>query len=421
MTVAHLPKFEPGFDHVIRLPGSKSVTNRALMCAALARGTSKLTNILDAADTQAMVGALSALGVEIAPSSSESELVVLGANGRIANHQIEVDARSSGTTSRFLLALAARATRPFTITGSAQLSARPFGDGIDAVRQLGVVVAGDGLPLDVGPGAAALSEITVRADISSQFLTGALLVAPCLERKTVISVDGVLRSRPYVDLTLSVMRQFGAVVEEESPGRFAIEPTGYRATSILIEPDASAASYFFGLAAVCRGRIGVEGLAHSQQGDARFPDVLAQMGANVWRDGDILGVTCEEYLHGIDVDMGEISDTAQTLAAVAACANSVTTIRGVGFIRRKEVDRIALTAQELRRAGVDIVEDPDGWTIAPSQLNPARFESHDDHRIAMSMAVLGARLGDCTVEHAEAVDKTFPSFFSVWNGLKEQR
>jgi len=399
---------------VISLPGSKSLTNRALVCAALASGTSELQGALIADDTMAMIDGLRAMGVDI--DVDRTTVVVDGTAGLIAATAATVDARLSGTTSRFLMAVAGLGVGPTIIDGAAPLRSRPMLDGISGLRSAGLTVTDtDGsLPVAVSGHTAWTPELVVSASASSQFLSGLLLAAPALDDGLAISVEGELRSHPYVEMTVAVMRAFGAEVATNPSGGWTIAPGGYRSTSYLIEPDASAASYFFAAAAVCGGWVRVEGLgSESLQGDLRFVDVLESMGAEVLRSESSVEVRGNGVLHGVVVDMADISDTAPTLAAVAPCAASPTTATGIGFIRAKETDRIGSVLAELRRAGVSADELDDGWTISPGAVSPAVIETYDDHRIAMSFTVLGLRFGGLQIADPAVVDKTFPEFFEV--------
>jgi 3-phosphoshikimate 1-carboxyvinyltransferase len=265
-----------------------------------------------------------------------------------------------------------------------------------------VVVRGNGL---------AGGTLAVSGDLSSQYLSGLLLAAPCAQGAIELRVNGPLVSRPYVDMTLAVMRRFGAVVTEPAPDVFRIEARGYRGTSFAIEPDASAASYFFAAAAVTGGEVAVAGLSrHALQGDVRFVDVLARMGCEVAWDTDRVSVR-GGLLRGIDVDMNAISDTAQTLAAVAPFAAGPTRIRGVAHMRHKETDRVAALVTELRRLGLDVDEHDDGLTIHPGPLRPAVIETYDDHRMAMSFAIVGLKQPGIRIANPGCTAKTYPRFF----------
>ncbi|PRY30090.1 3-phosphoshikimate 1-carboxyvinyltransferase [Pseudosporangium ferrugineum] len=397
-------------DATVRPPGSKSITNRALICAALARGTSTLSGALFADDTRAMMGAVAALGARVEADEAARTVRVTGVDPGAVVTSGMVDARQSGTTSRFVLPAAALLSVRTVVDGSAQLRARPFGPVLEALRGVGAVVeeldrpgflpAAVRGPLRGGP-------VEVSGHISSQFLSGLLMAGPLMHAGLSVSLTSPLVSVPYVEMTRAVMAAFGVTVDGLS-----VAPGGYRAAAYDVEPDASAASYFLGAAAVAGGRVTVEGLGTgSLQGDVRFAEVLERMGAAVsWTSGSVT-VTTGAPLRGVDVDMSDISDTAQTLAAVAVFADSPTRVRGIGFIRRKETDRLAAVVTELCRAGIDAVEDEDGFTIHPGRPRPTRFATYDDHRMAMSMSLLGLRVPGIEIEDPGCVAKTYPGYF----------
>lgn len=408
----------------VTLPGSKSITNRALLCAALAEGTSRLSGVLVADDTAAMVGALGRLGA-VVERRSDDVVEVVGVAGRFrTSGAAAVDARLSGTTSRFLLPAALVADGPVTVDGAPPLRARPMADGLAALVALGADVSaeGDRLPatVRVGAGARIGRSVTVSAAASSQFVSGLLLVAPCLAEGLELRLEGVVRSAPYLAMTIAVMRSFGASVEVDPEGRtYRVAPGGYRGTAHRVEPDASAASYFFAAAAVCGGEVRVEGLGtDSLQGDLGFVDVLARMGATVERGARETIVRSDGHLRGVTVDMADISDTAQTLAAIAPFADGVSRIEGIGFIRAKETDRIGAVVAELRRCGIDAVELDDGIEVHPGTPHAAVVRTYDDHRMAMSFAVMGLRAPGITIDDPGCVAKTFPGF---WDALEQLR
>jgi 3-phosphoshikimate 1-carboxyvinyltransferase len=395
-------------DAVVRPPGSKSITNRALICAALAEGESVLRGALFADDTLAMIGAVAALGAGV--EAREDQALVRVSGARLGLTPVRIDAGRSGTTSRFVLAAAALGNAECVVDGDPQLRARPMGPLIDALEQLGVRVRTLGepgcLPLALcGP--AHGGRVRIAGHVSSQFLSGLLMAAPLIDGGLEIELTSRLVSVPYVEMTRAVMAAFGV-----SADGFRVAPAAYAPTDFAIEPDASAASYFFAAAAITGGRVTVEGLgADSIQGDVAFLDVLERMGARVDRGPASTTVSGTGTLRGIDVDMSDISDTAQTLAAVAVFADGPTRIRGIGFIRRKETDRIAAIVGELRRAGIEASEEDDGFVIVPGGVEPVRFETHDDHRMAMSLALLGLRVAGIELADPGCVAKTYPAFF----------
>ena len=414
--------FDGPVDAVVAVPGSKSFTNRALVCAALARGGSTLVGVLDSDDTEAMFGCLDALGIAVERDPVLHRAVVHGAGGGSGQPAATLDVRQSGTTARFVTPMAALGHGRFTVDGHPQMRARPMDDLLRALLKLGVDVTSSGggrLPLRIEADGVQGGMVTVSGTASSQFLSGLLLSAPCYERGLLVEVEGDLVSKPYVDMTIATMRAFGAVIECRGHASFRVEPTGYAATDYRIEPDASAASYFFAAAAVTGGHVRVEGLGFDAiQGDIHFVDALEAMGCTVERGTDAISVQGPAQLRGIDVDMGHCSDTAQTLAAVAVFAESPTTVTGVGFIRGKETDRIAAVVRELTRCGILAIERADGFVVHPGTPSPAAVETYDDHRMAMSFALLGLRVPGIEIVNPGCVAKTFPLYFEVLETLR---
>jgi 3-phosphoshikimate 1-carboxyvinyltransferase len=428
------PLTEPP-DVVLNLPGSKSHTNRALVCAALANGSSELRRMLFANDTEAMLDSVARLGVNVERDQSEGRVVIGG--GLSANRfdgEVAVDVRQSGTTGRFLLPVLAALPGRFVLDGDPQLRARPFGPQLDALRQLSASVIADGtadgnesLPMKISGHPLPGGPISVAGSLSSQFLSGLLLAAPLFASPATITVaEGGLVSQPYVRLTLTTMAQFGVEVEvaDDAEGlRYEVPSDGYRAADIDLEPDASAASYFFAAAAATGGRVRVNGLgSETVQGDLQFVGVLQKMGAEVEITRDWTEVRGTGRLRGVDVDMSDISDTAQTLAVVAALADGPSRIRGIGFIRAKETDRLAAPVAELNRLGVRAEADDDGMTIWPDPPSERRIagrvETYDDHRMAMSFAILGLVHPGVEIADPGCVAKTFPEYFAFLDSLR---
>jgi 3-phosphoshikimate 1-carboxyvinyltransferase len=401
----------------IRPPGSKSITNRALICAALAEGVSTLRGALDSEDTQVMIAALGQLGIQVEPRDNGRTIVVHGTGGQIPALEAELFCANSGTTIRFLTAMTTLGHGRFRLDGVERMRQRPMGDLLHALNQLGanvisenddrcppVVVHANGLPGGIAD---------IRGDISSQFLSGILMAAPAARSPVALVIEGGLVSRPYVRMTIEVMRAFQAQVDSNVEfSQFTIKaPAQYAAREYAIEPDASAASYFWAAAAVTGGQATVEGLSReSLQGDVALVDCLEAMGCRAERNVDSTTVVGGQ-LHGIDVDMNAISDTVQTLAVVALFAEGPTTIRNVAHIRHKETDRIAALVAELRKLGADVVERAEGLTIQPGALRPAAIDTYNDHRMAMSFALAGLRIPGVRIKNPDCVDKTYPEFF----------
>jgi len=399
----------------IRPPGSKSLTNRALIIAALAQGTSELSGVLESVDTQVMIDSLSRLQIPVHASFSEKKFTVTGCHGKIPVAHADLWCENSGTSIRFLTALCATGQGTFRLDGNTRMRERPIAPLIDALRSTGLLaectLQNGCPPVSLITSGLPGTTIRVEGNLSSQYLSGLLMASPAARENVIVEVQGELVSRPYVDMTLALMRDFGAQITETTPNCFQVQATPYLGRNYQIEPDASAASYFFALAAVTGGTVTVEGL-HRQalQGDVRFVDALMQMGCEVIADKHSITVQGGE-LRGIDIDMNDISDTAQTLACVAPFATGPTRIRNVAHMRLKETDRVAAVVTELRRAGLRVDEHPDGMTIYPGTLRPAEIQTYDDHRMAMSFALLGLRVPGIRIADPDCTSKTYPHFF----------
>ncbi|MFQ5615535.1 MAG: 3-phosphoshikimate 1-carboxyvinyltransferase [Anaerolineales bacterium] len=406
----------------VSVPGSKSHTNRALLVAALAEGTTTLENALFSDDSRCMAAALAGLGFDIRLDPAASAMTVAGLGGRIPAKRADLFTGNAGTAARFLTAMLTLGHGEYRLDGVKRMRQRPIQHLLEALNHLGArVEAPTGCP-PVHIRAAGLpgGEASIRGDVSSQFLSGLLMVTPCARGPVDVRVDGPLHSKPYVNLTLGVMADFGVEIQREGFSRFRVTPQGYRSPGCYpIESDASAASYFFAAPAICGGWVEVAHLSRSaRQGDIAFLDVLAGMGCTVTESADAIRVTGPERLRGIDVDMGDISDTAQTLAAIAPFAQTPTTIRGVASSRLKETDRITAACTELTRLGVRVDEHPDGLTIYPcDHLYPATIRTYEDHRMAMAFALPGLRVPGIKIEKPDCVTKTFPNYFDVLGSL----
>jgi 3-phosphoshikimate 1-carboxyvinyltransferase len=400
----------------VRPPGSKSITNRALVCALLAEGTSTLEGILAADDTEAMVAVIERLGATV---RLEGDRAVVGGVAGRPQATGPLDARQSGTTARFVLPLLALATEPATLDGHPQLRARPMGPALEALAALGarVTSSGGGLPVTVA-GPIRGGSVALGADTSSQFLSGLLLAGPALAEGLDIELTTELVSEPYVEMTMAVMRAFGAEVERV--GRhYRVAPGGYRAGTYRVEPDASAASYPWAAAAVCGGSVTVAGLGSAAlQGDVGVVEVLAAMGAEVERGVDSITVRGTGRLEAVTVDLRELSDTVPTVAVVAAFARGTTRIEGVGFIRAKESDRIGAVVAELTRLGVTARELPDGLEIVGGGLHGGVVKTYQDHRMAMAFAVAGLRVAGVAIADPGCVAKTYPGYWAMLARLR---
>lgn len=409
-------------DATVVLPGSKSLTNRALLCAGLAEGRSELTGVLFSDDTEAMLAALTGMGAQVEEDRPAHTVSITGIGGRLPAEPLIIDARQSGTTGRFLAPLIALAPGGGMLDGHEQLRTRPMSDQLEAMRSLGATLSAvdDRLPLSSTGGGMRGGAVTVSGATSSQFLSGLLLCAPLFGDGLQLEVADELVSRPYIDMTVDVMERFGAAVERDGYRRFGCAPGIYAAQRYAIEPGASAASYFFALAAMTRGRIRVEGLGRSAvQGDMAFLDVLEQMGAVV-RQGDDWTEVVGRDLRGVDVDLADFSDTAPTLAVVAAVADSPTRIRGIGFVRGKESDRIGAVITELERLGIASVEHDDGLTVHPGEVRSGVVSTYEDHRLAMAFGLLGLVADGVAIADPGCVAKTFPTYWDVLEGARTQ-
>lgn len=416
-------------DARVDVPGSKSISNRALPIAAVASGHSLLKGLGEGDDVEAMLGGLRAFGVDVA-LNDERDAAVAGTGGVLPaptlGHEVTIDGRQSGTTTRFLAALAGASRVPVRVTADPQMQARPMADLVDALRQTGTIVTSDGadgtLPMRIHAAQGDAPAVArIRGDATSQFLSGLLLSGPLYDGGLTIELDSDLVSQPYVEMTLTVMEAFRVDVERER-GRFHIPAEArYVGSEFVIEPDASGASYFFAAAAIYGGRIAVPGLGkHSLQGDLGFVGLLGQMGATVEIGQTDTTVTGPRQLHGIEADLRDLSDTVPTLAVVAAFADSPTRITGVGFIRHKESDRIANVVRELQRAGCHAVEEEDGMLIDPTRmgLHRARLHTYDDHRLAMAFALLGLRVPGIEIVGPTCVNKTYPGYWADLRSLR---
>ena len=424
-------------------PASKSVTNRALLCAALAVGTSHLRGAAPSDDAEAMAGALADLGAGI-DTEDRSRWRVEGTGGRLRGPDRPLDARLSGTSMRFLSAAATLTPDGATVTGRPPLLRRPVGPLVAALRALGAEIrdAGNGLPpVTAAGGGLEGGQAAVDAAASSQFASAVLLIAPYARRPVTLAAER-LGAAAYVELTVAVMRQFGAAVEPAgapggpgpgprpaaelgSPGQaprpaagpaaWRVEPGPYRATDLAVEYDASAAAHLFALAAATGGQVTVTNATPGTlQPDAALPDLLAAMGATVTRDGDAVCVRGPERLGPVDADLAAMPDQVTTVAALAALADGRSRLRGVGVARGHETDRLAALAAELAKLGVAVTELPDGLMIAgagPGALHPARLATWGDHRMAMALAAVAARVPGVVLEDPACVAKTYPGFW----------
>jgi 3-phosphoshikimate 1-carboxyvinyltransferase len=400
-------------DMVVDVPGSKSIANRALVLAAMADGASILTNVPAGDDVEAMANALGSLGSEI--SGGDGVLTVAGSVDFGTSGAIELDARLAGTTSRFLIALASLRVGRTTVSGEGRLRERPFGELVGALRSLGAdVEGGPGLPISVQRGNLRGGAVTMSGAVSSQFVSALMMIGPLLDGGLRIELSGDVVSSSYISMTAKLMTRFGANVRFD--GRTVeVEEGRYRATTIDIEPDASSASYPAALAAIAGGSVRIRRAATIEmQSDRVIFDILRQMGVDVSvQDGDmVIERESAEALRGVDVNLRDSSDLVPTVAVVASRAIGRTRIRGVGFVRNKESDRIGDLASELRKFGVTVTEEGDGLDVVGSPVAAATIEPHHDHRLAMALSLLGRVAEGTKVSDPAVVSKSWPGFFA---------
>ena len=407
----------------VRVPGSKSLTNRALLIASLANGTTHLTNALFSDDSRYFAKALQTLGFDVQLDEANFSMTVTGLGGKIPAKKAELFIGNAGTAARFLSAFLTLGHGEYILDGEPRMRERPIRDLVDSLTQLGAKLepTNDCPPVKISANGLPGGKTTITGDISSQFLSALLMVAPYAQKPIEVTLSTDLNSKPYVDMTIAIMKDFGVEVHRNGYQSFTVPITNYQlpVTNYPIESDASAASYFFAAPAICGGTVTVENISRkSVQGDVGFLDVLQQMGCTIQETDNCLLVTGHSQLHGVDVDMRDIPDTAQTLAVVAPFASSPTRIRGIASARVKETDRVHATCTELARLGVQVEEHADGMTIYPCKtFKPSNVQTYNDHRMAMSFSLIGLRFDGVTIENPSCVSKTFPNFFEVLNSL----
>jgi 3-phosphoshikimate 1-carboxyvinyltransferase len=408
----------------VRLPGSKSISNRVLLLAALAEGETEVRDLLASDDTERMLEALKTLGIGVAHLGGENWRIT-GCAGRIPVRRAELFLGNAGTAFRPLTAALALAGGDYVLKGVARMHERPIGDLVDGLRQLGADVTylgNDGYPplhlkpATIRPGGV----LKVRGDVSSQFLTGLLMALPLTGEAATVEVIGELISKPYIEITLTTMARFGVAVQRDGWQRFTV-PAGSRYRSpgtVYVEGDASSASYFLALGAIGGGPLRVEGVGRdSIQGDVKFAEALAQMGAIIETGPNWMEARAPQGgLVAVDLDCNHIPDAAMTLATAALFAKGTTTLRNIASWRVKETDRIAAMAAELRKLGAEVEEGTDYIRVTPVALRPAAIDTYDDHRMAMcfSLAAFGTPL---RINDPKCVAKTFPDYFARFAGV----
>ncbi len=412
-----------GIDLTVAAPPSKSFTHRALIAGALARGTSTILHPLASDDTNLTITALRRLGVPV--KADAHSVTIEGCDGAFSCPPgTVIDLDNSGTSLRLLASIALLSDHPVTLTGSGRMQERPVGPLADALVALGGrIVFGQepGFPPVTIGGRLEGGNATIDGSASSQFISSILMAAPYAKRGVTLSVSGTPASQSYLDITAGVMTDFGAVIRREGYRRFEVSNQDhYTGHTYVIEGDYSSASYFFALAAICGGRVTVTGLnPASVQGDRLFPDALQKMGCRVTRAHDGITVTHEGPLSGITIDMSSAPDTVQTLCMVAAMAKTPTVITGIGHLKFKESDRLAGTVRRLRQLGGVAYTGSDRIVIQPAPLHGGTIDPANDHRTAMSFAVLGLGIGGVSITGAECVNKSFPGFWDTLAGVME--
>jgi len=408
------------------IPGSKSLSNRILLLSAMAQGSTTITNLLDSDDVRHMLTALAGLGVKYSLSEDKTICEMTGLGGSFNTEgDLELFMGNSGTTMRSLTAALCTGKGVYRLTGDPRMYERPIDDLVDTLKQAGAKI--DYLkeagfpPIRINARGIKGGEVTIKGNISSQYLTGMLMAAPFCEQDLLIQVDGELVSKPYINITLDVMKRFGVTVENRNNQSFLIKAgqTYKSPGSIMVEGDASSASYFLAAAAIAGGTVKVHGTGTaSVQGDARFAEVLELMGAKVTWSDEWIEVSRGDQLNGIDVDLNHIPDAAMTIATTALFAQGKTTIRNIYNWRVKETDRLAAMSIELRKLGAVVEEGKDYIVIDPPDvIKSATIDTYDDHRMAMCFSLAAFGDAEITINDPGCTSKTFPGYFDVFKSM----
>jgi 3-phosphoshikimate 1-carboxyvinyltransferase len=418
-------------EGTVRLPGSKSISNRTLLLAALSQGTTTIHDLLASDDTLVMLGALQQLGIKWEQVDARTH-IVHGGGGQFPNHEADLFMGNAGTAIRPLTAALAVIGGDYKLHGVSRMHERPIGDLVDALNEVGAQIEYTGEPgyppLRIRRGRIATSRMAVRGNVSSQFLTALLMAAPLMAKDHAVTIDvvGELISKPYIEITLNLMRRFGVTVEQAGWASFTVQPGQHYASpgSIHVEGDASSASYFLAAGAIAGGPVRVDGVGKdSIQGDVRFADALERMGAIITRGDNWIEARANGPLQAIDADFNHIPDAAMTIAVAALYADGPSTLRNIASWRVKETDRLAAMATELRKIGAIVEEGADYLRVTPpEELSPATIDTYDDHRMAMcfSLASLDgkARRGNAMrINDPKCVAKTFPDYFETFASI----
>ena len=414
-------------EGVVQLPGSKSLSNRLLLLSSLASGATEVRNLLESDDTQHMTTALETLGIGLSFFDEGARCVVESPGGPFAVSQADLFLGNAGTAIRPLCASLCLGEGEFTLTGEPRMLERPIAHLVDALRQLGADITYEGAegypPLRIRANGLRGGNVSIRGNVSSQYLTALLLASPLAQEALQIEIIGDLVSKPYIDMTIDVMRRFGVSVDNDSYQYFRVQGgQTYRSPgTALVEGDASSASYFLSAAAILGGTVRVNGVgADSIQGDVQHAEILERMGAIVQRGTDYIEVS-RGTLQGMDLDLNHIPDAAMTVAVTALFAEGKTIIRNIGNWRVKETDRLAAMATELRKVGAQVVEGPDYLEIdPPDRIQSAAIATYNDHRMAMSFSLASLGSAEITILDPGCVSKTFPDYFDNFRAILPQ-
>jgi len=404
-------------DSEITVPGSKYIANRVLLLATLANGVSRIKNIPDNDDINATIEALKKFNIDI--NKKNNEIVINGTNGKIKAPYKEINVRNSGTLMRLITGFASLAEGKTTITGSKRIKQRPIKDLLNSLNDLGIKCSSknNGFPpIEVNGGTLDGGKTRIKGNVSSQFVSSLLIISPYAKNDVEIIVENELVSKNYVDMTIDLMEKFGVNVQRDNYKKFRVKAgQKYSAKSYAIPADWSSANYFLAATAIVPGKIKVEDVDLSQKGEAEFADMLKKMGCKVKKNKNSIEVIGNKKLNAVEVDMSTMPDSVQTLAAVAVFAKGTTRIKNIGNLKYKESDRINDTAKELKKLGIKAAAKDDELIIEGGNPSSAAIDPHNDHRMAMSFALIGLRTG-IKIKNPECVAKSFPNY---WGKLKE--
>ena len=404
-------------DSEITVPGSKYIANRVLLLAALANGISRIKNVPDNEDINATIEALKKFSINI--NKKDDEIIVNGSNGNVAAPNEKINVRNSGTLMRLITGFASLAEGKTTITGSKRIKQRPIKELLMSLNDLGIKCSSknNGFPpVEVNGGTLDGGKTRIKGNVSSQFISSLLIISPYAKNDVEIIVENELVSKNYVDMTVDLMEKLGVNVKRDSYKKFRVKAgQNYSAKSYAIPADWSSANYFLAAAAIVPGRMKIRNIGLSQKGEAEFADILKKMGCKVKKNKNSIEVNGNRKLNAIEVDMSTMPDSVQTLVAVAAFAKGITRIKNIGNLKYKESDRINDTASELKKIGIKATAKDDKLIIEGGNPKFAAIDPHNDHRMAMSFALIGLKTG-IKIKNPECVAKSFPNY---WDKLKQ--